>query len=301
VRAPFGERQRSRRAAGRRRIASRIRQPLTAEQQAFDPLTRGKRPVGRRLAGALLAIVASLGAHAAVVGLGVALRANLGQTRHEEVVIEMRQPPPPPPPEQKAPPPEPPPPVEKPTRPPPKVAKAPPPPATPAPPPKAPPVRVVGLSLESTTEGGGGPSFAAGNTRLGETEKHAIDPKDVTPPPSGVSTLPAAGTGRTNQIASRIPVDGITYVKAKRKVDRPAVFPPTLKSQGIEGQVSVMVSVNAAGKVTKVKIIKESPYPEFNEAARVKVLADEYEPETRNGVPMATTLVFDVRFRLEDE
>ena len=155
-------------------------------------------------------------------------------------------------------------------------------------------MRVVGLSLESTTEGGGGPSFAAGNTRLGETEKQAVAPKDVTPPPSGVSDAAGAlAPGRTNQIASRIPVDGITYVKAKRKVNRPPPFPPTLKSQGIEGQVSVMVSVDATGKVTKVKIIKPSPYPEFNEAARTSALADEYEPETRNGVPMATTLVFD--------
>ena len=62
-----------------------------------------------------------------------------------------------------------------------------------------------------------------------------------------------------------------------------------------------MVSVDATGKVTKVKIIKESPYPEFNENARTAALAEEYEPETRNGVPMATTLVYEIRFRLEDE
>ena len=90
-------------------------------------------------------------------------------------------------------------------------------------------------------------------------------------------------------------------VKPKRKSDHKPPFPPTLKSQGIEGQVTVLASIDATGKVTKVKIIKESPYPEFNEAARASVLAEEWEPATRNGVPMATAQEFTIKFRLEDE
>jgi len=243
-----------------------------------------------------------VGAHLGAIGVGVVLRANLaGRTTREDVVIEMRQPPPPPPPEQKPPPPpEPPPPVEKPVRQKP-VAKVEPPPSTPQPPPKAPPVRVVGLSLESTSDEGGGPAFAVGNTRLGETEKKAVEPKDVTPPPNGTSTLPAAGTGRSNQVARHIPVDGITYTKAQRKAaERKPPFPETLKSQGIEGDVPILVTIDARGKVTKVKILKESPYPEFNEAARAFALTDEFEPATRDGVPMETTLTYTVKFRLEN-
>jgi TonB family protein len=52
--------------------------------------------------------------------------------------------------------------------------------------------------------------------------------------------------------------------------------------------------------VTAVKILKESPYPEFNEAAKKAAMADEFEPATRNGVPTATTLKYNVSFRLVD-
>jgi len=302
VRAPFAERQRARREAARRRVVARTRTPLTPEQRAVDPIAHRVRTPGGRAGLVLLAVIGSIAVHLGAVGIGIALRANLGaRTSREDVVIEMRQPPPPPPPpEQKPPPPpEPPAPVEKPVRP--KVvAKVEPPPSTPQPPPKAPPVRVVGLSLESTSDEGGGPAFAVGNTRLGETEKKAIEPKDVTPPPSGTSTLPAAGTGRSNQVARHIPVDGITYTKAKRKVERKPPYPATLKSQGIEGDVPIMVTVDANGKVIKVKILKESPYPEFNEAARAHALSDEFEPATRDGVPMETTLSYTIRFRLEE-
>ena len=160
---------------------------------------------------------------------------------------------------------------------------------------------IVGGLLRLAMSAGAGPAFAVGNTRLGETEKKAVEPKDVTPPPSGTSTLPAAGTGRSNQVARHIPVDGITYTKAKRKgAERKPPYPATLHSQGIEGDVPVLVTIDASGKVTKVKILKESPYPEFNEAARAYALSDEFEPATRDGVPMETTLTYTVKFRLEE-
>jgi TonB family protein len=50
----------------------------------------------------------------------------------------------------------------------------------------------------------------------------------------------------------------------------------------------------------EVKILKESPYPEFNEAAKKAAMADEFEPATRNGVPTPTTLKYNVSFRLVD-
>jgi protein TonB len=301
----FGERQRVRRTNARRLVVARTKRPLTAEQLAFAPLDRGKGSPGKKAGYALLALIISAGVHLSVVGLGVLLRSNiLGPPRHEEVVIEMRQPPPPPPPppEKK---PEPPAPVEKPTRPPPpKIVKAPPPPpATPTPPPKTAPVRVVGLNLESTTEGGTGPSFAVGNTRLGDTDAHAKAPKEVGPAPSGTSTLPAAGPGKSNQVATHIPVAGVEYGKPSPrggKKNQPP-YPALLRSQGIEGDVTVLVTINEAGKVTSAKILKASSYPEFDEAARKTALEQEWEPATRAGVPMAFTLSYTYRFRLEDE
>jgi TonB family protein len=62
----------------------------------------------------------------------------------------------------------------------------------------------------------------------------------------------------------------------------------------------VMVSVGADGKVTAVRVLKGSQYPEFDEAARQHALKEEYEPATLNGAPVATTLSFTYKFRLED-
>jgi len=229
--------------------------------------------------------------HGAAVAVGLAIGTGLIGPRHEEVKIEMRQRPPEPPPEKK---PKPPSPVEKSTRPPPKMAKLPPP--TTPPPTKAAPVRVVGLSLESTGEGGDGPSFAVGNTRLGETERTAVAPKGPMPEPAS----PVPGPARSNQVASHIPVGGIKYEKPKpRKAPEPE-YPADLKSQGIEADVMVLASIDVDGKVTSVTVIKEAPYAAFNEAARAAVLTYEYEPATRDGVPTMYQLSFTVRFRLKD-
>ena len=139
-------------------------------------------------------------------------------------------------------------------------------------PPKAKPVRVVGLSLESTAgEGGDGPAFAAGNTRMGETAREGRRPVGYLRRPKGDSQAPESGTG--NKTASRIPVAGVKYVPPKRKNPKSPPYPATLKSQGIEGDVMVLVSLDATGKVMSVKIIKGSPYPEFDEAARTTALA----------------------------
>lgn len=301
LRTPLHARRRVRREADRRRIATRTRQPLTAEQRAFDPLGRSRRSAGRKLGYALAAILGSLAVHGAVVGIGVIWRAQADKDRaRDEVTIKVLQRPPEPPPEKK--PPEPPPPVEKPTRAPPKIAKAPPPPVVEPPrPAKAPPLRVVGLNLESTTEGGSGPAFAVGNTRRGETAERAVAPKDLRAAPAEAAPVAAVHSIAGNQIASRIPVAGVKYTMPKRRHPKEPPFPETLKSQGIEGDVTVLVSLDTTGKVTSVKLIKESTYPEFNEAARAAALAEEFEPATRDGDPMPFTLSFTYRFRLEDK
>jgi len=136
---------------------------------------------------------------------------------------------------------------------------------------------------------------------VGETAEKAIAPKSVPPAPSGTSTLPAAGPGKSNQVASRIPVAGIAWTQPKRRSQASPPYPATLKSQQIEGQVVVMVNIDATGKVTAVKIIKESPYPEFNEAARTYALSEEWEPALRDGVPAPYTLSYTYKFRLTED
>ena len=298
ARRPLGLRKRAEREIARRRIIARTQRGLTPAQAAFDPLMRASASKARRRWRFVAAILLSLLGHVAAIVLGIASRSGIGgRPARQEVKIEMRARPPEPPPPKEPPPPPP----EKPASAP-KVTKAPPPPL-PVPPPATPkPVRIVGLSLESTTEGGSGPSFAVGNTRQGETAEHAVAPKDIGPPPENTAApTNSTGSGKGNQVASRIPVAGVKYEQPKRRHPKEPNYPATLKSQGIEGDVPVLVSIDTTGKVASVKILKPSPYPEFNEAARAAALAEDYDPATRDGVPMPMTISFTYRFRLEDQ
>jgi TonB family protein len=63
----------------------------------------------------------------------------------------------------------------------------------------------------------------------------------------------------------------------------------------------VLVFIDATGKVTNVKILHESPYPEFNDNAKKAALAQEWEPATRNGEAMPSTKKYSYRFRITDE
>jgi periplasmic protein TonB len=298
ARAPFVERKRAERRHARVRAAALVVEQLTPEQAAHDPLPplRGGG-LSRRSAWVLAMLIGSVAVHIAILAVGFALggrEKGKKENLRQEVKIEVREtkvePPPPP--------------VEKPPEPerrmktPPKVVEAPEPPPPKTPPPSKAPPRVVGLSMESTTEGGGGPSFAVGNTREGKTAAKAQSPADVqriAPPVAEVEDE------KVNKAATRIPVAGVTITQPKRKSAKKPHYPETLKSQGIEADVPVMLSLDETGKVVKVKILKPSQYPEFDEAARKAAMEEEFEPALKADVPMAFTISFTYRFRLEDE
>lgn len=298
TRAPFAVRKAEARRASSVRVSAQIIKPLTAAQKAADPLghetTSGKRSV---LAAGW--VVAALGLHVVAVASGFLLGGEHKDFKRDEqeVKIEVREPPPPPPPEPIVEPePEPEPKVEKPQ---PKAEKpAPPPTPEPPPPTDTPPPRVVGLSLDSTTEGGGGPAFAVGNTRQGQTAKQAADPTKVAP--VGAGPIVQQPTETPNRAASRIPTVGLVFTPAKKKLEKKPPYPETLKSQGVEADVVVMLSLTAEGKVANVKIVKPAAQPEFNESARKTALEEEFDPAQKNGTPVPTTITFTYRFRLED-
>ena len=276
--------------------------PVTAAQKELDPF----HGHSHELAVVGGSVVGSAALHAAIVLGGLWLKKDADDDKNRTATpIEVRErekkiEPPPPPPEPPKPEPEPPKPVARVERP--APAKL----AEPEPPPpdevKKPPPRVVGLSLDSTSEGGGGPSFAVGNTREGTTEKKAVDKELVAPvgvAPIAVPTeKPPAGP---NQVASRIPTMGAKIVLPKRKRPATLVYPETLKAQGIEADVTVLVVVGADGKPQSVKIAKGSGYPELDEAARNAALGEEFDPATRDGAAVSYTLSFTYRFRLEDQ
>jgi protein TonB len=236
-------------------------------------------------------VAASLVAHVGVAMLGVLLpagRAHADDSFDQAVeVIEPPKPPepPPPPPTEKPPeqaepiaarptktvtePPKPTPTDEPPPDPtePPKVA--------PDPTPTKPTRRVIGLNLDSTVAGGSGPSFAAGNTRMGETSRVASDP-------NGIAALPNA-----------------QLVPPRRTHEVQPEYPPALRAQNVEGEVVLKVDVDASGHVSGVTIEKPSKEAAFNSAAVAAAKASTYAPALMNGAPVANTIQFTVRFRLK--
>jgi periplasmic protein TonB len=285
------------RAAARARVSDLVVRPLSPETRAFDPTDHRRQQAGARVAGLAGLVLGSAVTHALLVGAGVLVAFLVPDDEEEKddgpVAVEVREREPEPEPDK---PPEPAPVdvtprrIEKASKPPPRPVE--PPPADP--PPKAPPRRVVGLSFESTVGGGSGSTFAAGETRSGTTEKTAADPaRKKAPPPT-----PEAGTG--NKQATRIPTAGVKLLLPKRKKPVVPDYPPALKAQGIEADVPVMVSLDATGAVTSVKILKSSGHPELDEAARKAALAESFEPASRDGVAIPYTLSYTYRFRLED-
>ncbi len=297
---PFVEKRLRRRQASRARALTHVRVPIHAEFRTRREQHR--MPGWLRAALGIFMLLVSLGLHVGfvIMAFGVGrLGAHKAQIR-EQLAIEMR--------EHEAPPKEP----EPEKAPEPKrepervvVTKAPPAPKIEEPPKepdKKPPPRIVGLNFESTVgEGSGeGPAFAVGNTRLGETDKVAAKKDDVPkerPAPVNGTEMPTTA----NQAATRVPSKGVTFTEAKYKKQVKPDFPPTLKAQGIEADVEVLVFIDATGKVTNVKILHESPYPEFNDNAKKAALAQEWEPATRNGEAMPSTKKYSYRFRITDD
>jgi len=279
-----------------------VRVPIHTRFQAHHEQRR--LPGWLRAAAGIAVLLVSVGLHVGfvIMAFGVGSLGAQREKDRERLAIEMRER------EVKAKEPEP---EKKPEPPKPEperatVVKAPPAPKIEEPPPepeKKPPPRIVGLSFESTVgEGDGeGPAFAVGNTRLGETDTTAKD-KDEVPKER---PAPVDGTDKpttANQAATRIPSKGVTFTEAKyRGPAKKPEYPQTLKAQGIESDVEVLVFIDAKGKVTMVKLLRESPYPEFNEAARKVALEQEWEPATRNGEPMSSTKKYSYRFRLTDD
>lgn len=237
------------------------------------------------LLGGMIAL--SMAGHVATMLVLPDMMARSVKDRNVEMEFYEPPPPPPPPPKVEEPKPEPPKPVEK-IKP---VVKLPepvpvkevPPPPNQEPPPETPqkPVPiVVGISMSSTTQGGG---FAVqvGNTTYGKASDKIVDPSDVKAysapkylPPGGADTEPVA----------------LGEIKVP--------YPDEAKKNEIEGSVLLNVQVDATGTVTAVTVIKGPGYG-LNEAAREILKKYKFKPATKGGEPVGTSLIYTYTFLLD--
>lgn len=240
-----------------------------------------------------LFLVASLVLHAA----GLLYLSTRPESRYElnkplELVMVEVAPPPPPPPEppkpEVKPPPKPPIKVaatKKPPPPPPPTDEPPPPPPpndTPPPPTEEPvkPVLVVGLSMSSTSSAGG---FAApvGNTLYGKTEDKATDPAEV----------------KTYSAPRYVPVyqvDTAPSVASEVKIP----YPEEARRAGVEGTVTLSITVDASGKVVKAKVLSGPGYG-LDEAALVAIQKFKFKPAIKDGEPVSTEMKYAYTFLLD--
>ncbi|MCP3102250.1 TonB family protein [Myxococcus sp. K15C18031901] len=211
----------------------------------------------------------------------------------ELVMVEVQKPPPPPPPEEKKEEPKPPPPKPKVVKPPPvKVAEAPkpqppppeqapPPPNEPPPTPQAkPPPLVVGMTMSSTTSAG---SFAApvGNTSYGKVDGTAKDPKDV----KGYSAP---------KYTPIYQVDSEPSVASEVKIP----YPEEARRAGIEGTVTMSITIDHEGRVVAVKVLSGPGYG-LNEAARDAIKRFRFKPAIKGGEPVSTEMKYSYTFLLD--
>lgn len=77
-------------------------------------------------------------------------------------------------------------------------------------------------------------------------------------------------------------------------------YPGTMIRQGMEGTVTVRVTINAEGRVTDISRIAASDERFWLATQRHALRKWRFRPATRDGVPVATTKTLTVRFTLTD-
>ena len=293
------------RAARTARANARVKRPVPEALRARDPIAHARSTPG---AGWMVVIlVGAVVAHVVVIGAlwaaGAAIRelqSRLPDPRDQKIEVAIVEPPPPPPP----------PPPEAPPPPPPKPKpKAPPPPPDPIdrpkdppppPPPDAPkPRRIVGLSLESTVQGGSGPAFATGNTRMGETERTAASPAEATPLPK--TTARDEPPPRVNRAATRVPT---AECKLKEPLPRgprlEPVYPREYEAQELEAQVLLELRIGTDGQVKEARVVRAAAYPKFNDNALATVKKQRFTPATCDGEAREFVISYKYTFKLPD-
>lgn len=126
--------------------------------------------------------------------------------------------------------------------------------------------------------------------------------RPVTGTPGGRGTRPGGGGRSSNQTALRIGQgDGrYTWTKPRRLSPARPAYPPDLRAQRVEGNVTVRVRLDASGRVLEASVVASDPPTVFDAAALASARAERFQPATRNGRPAPYTLTFTYRFRIED-
>ncbi len=108
---------------------------------------------------------------------------------------------------------------------------------------------------------------------------------------STASAGSASGTGSGN--GARV------SAKPNYRRNPPPAYPAAARQRGEQGLVVLMVRVNACGRVDSLRLSNSSGHALLDSAALAAVRRWQFYPATAAGVPVASSVVVPVRFRLE--
>ncbi|MGH1341722.1 MAG: energy transducer TonB [Nannocystales bacterium] len=324
------------RASNRERIHNRVVHPIDVPRLLRDPLVRYTSPLRSTVAVTRLVILAVI-AHGLTILFFAVLGAALGndrfQPKNERVQFEIHDAPdarsplmtaamddgapsaPPPSPPEPVPVETPPPPPPDPPRPrKPRRTRRPAQTPTqtqtsvdePAPPesesPAAPPRKIGGLGKGSTAKRADGPAFPTGDpsgSPEGTSPVHGPDAAAHRSDRSAAGSAPH-GEDSNQRPATRIPTRDKVFLKPKRLTPSKPTYPPSLRAQGIEGEVQVRVLIGPAGDVRRVDIARSSGHAAFDNTAKKAALAEKFSPAKRDGEAVETSISYTYHFRIDD-
>jgi TonB family protein len=128
----------------------------------------------------------------------------------------------------------------------------------------------------------------AARLEMGEKEATAFRIQVEKKAPSAQPSTAALDTGNALRESDPRPVAG----------NRKPVYPRLARQRGLEGEVSLAVSVSASGEVSGISISKPSGSNLLDQTALKAVRQWQFTPAIRNGMPSAATITIPVQFRL---
>lgn len=78
-------------------------------------------------------------------------------------------------------------------------------------------------------------------------------------------------------------------------------YPEEAKKKGLEGVVTLAIMVDAEGQVTELKVKSSSGIEAMDKAAVKAGWATKYKPAIQEGRPVASWVIYDVKFALDDK
>ncbi len=157
--------------------------------------------------------------------------------------------------------------------------------------PEKPTPKVAGISASSTVESGSGPVMQVGNTQMGEVSTVAQAPVTAAATPVPPKALEPA----VEEVFEPAPV---RKEAAALQMTKPQYTRAALRA-GVEGKITLLVSIDETGQVTNVKLIKGIGFG-LDEAAIEAVRTWKYSPATLNGRVVASTKRERISFVIEN-